>query len=179
MDKITPPIYKDYPEIPYISPKRDLEAWSESPESFPYGIVPRKNMKRLEEEVLPGHIVMLWRIHFDNFTTESIIPEYFEYRYGVDSQEAIQTLIDKGYIKRCSAQESLDCLTIPRLKKLLLQANLPVQGKKNQLLERVNQNLAEAKLASLFTLRRYRITPKGEILLDKYSQIIMDHGPKM
>ncbi|MFV0413838.1 MAG: hypothetical protein ACK5L3_11335 [Oscillospiraceae bacterium] len=98
MKKITHPVYKAYPEQPYISPERDLAAWAANPNSFPYGIVEKKQMQRLPEGVLPGDIVMLWRVHFGNFTTDSSIPQYFEYRYGVNSAVCLQTLLALGYI---------------------------------------------------------------------------------
>lgn len=64
----------------------------------PYGVVARSQMERLPEGLLPGHIIMLWRVHFGTFTTDSSFPRYFEYRYGVDGREVLSTLLDKGYI---------------------------------------------------------------------------------
>lgn len=119
MKKVTHPIYKNYPEQPYISPDRDMESWGKTPELFPYGIIEKKQMQRLPEGILPGHVIMLWRIHFNNFTNTTVIPQYFEYRYGVDSEECIQTLIKLGYTEICSAKDSLDSLNMNALKEIL------------------------------------------------------------
>lgn len=170
--------YSGYPEAPYISPERDLAAWEADPAQFYYGVVERKQMQRLPEGVLPGHIVMLWRIHFGSFTNETVIPQYFEYRYGVDSKEALETLTKLDFIAACSATDSLDCLTIPQLKKLLAASGLPAKGNKAQLLAQLKEQLPEDKLAPLFPLRRYQITTKGTRLLEKYDDIIRRHGPK-
>ena len=177
--KVTSRIYKDYPEQPYISPDRDLAAWEESPEDFHYGIIAKDQMRRLEEGVLPGHIIMLWRIGFNNFTTISDIPQYFEYRYGVDSHEAIATLRKLGYIRDCSATESLDILNVTQLKKILKKKSLPVSGKRDDVVGRVLEHFSEAELADAFAVRKYAITDSGKALLAKYDNVIQKHGPKM
>lgn len=179
MEKTTHPIYKDYPEQPYISPDRDLEAWEKNPELFPYGIVEKKQMQRLPEGILPGHIIMLWRIHFNNFTNKTFIPQYFEYRYGVDSEECIQTLINRGYVEICSAKDSLNLLNMNALKDILEKSNLDTKGKKGILLSRITDNISEEELIKLFSLRKYKITSSGEEILKKYDNIIQKHGPKM
>ena len=178
MDKITHAVYAKYPEQPYISPERDLVAWEEAPEDFPYGIIEKKQMVRLPEGLLPGHIIMLWRIHFGNFTTQTIIPQYFEYRYGVDSREVLDTLTNQGYIKLADAKKSLPLLTVAKLKKILLVNKLPIQGKKEALLYTLTQHIDDDALNQAFSLRLYQITPKGSSLLNKYPHIITRHGPK-
>ncbi len=179
MGKIIHSIYKEYPEQPYISPDRDLKAWVNTPENFPYGIVEKKQMQRLPEGILPGHVVMLWRIHFNNFTNQTLIPQYFEYRYGVDSDECIATLTKLGYIKICGARQSLDVLNMVVLKRILQASGLPTSGKKEELLKRILENIPEEQLASQVSLRKYEITPIGQAILDKYDDIIQKHGPKM
>lgn len=172
-------IYKDYPEQPYISPKRDLDAWVKTPERFPYGKVAKAEMTRLDEGLLPGHIVMLWRVGFGSFTTESVIPSYFEYRYGVEATEVLNTLMDKGYIELCDAKDSLYLLNAAVLKRILKQHGLPAKGKKDELLQRMSDEVPQDALAVGFEVRAYRITPSGTKLLTKYDNIIQKHGPKM
>lgn len=175
MKKVTHPIYKDYPNQPYISFERDLNEW----ENYPYGIVAKQQMVLLEEGLYPGDIVMLWRINFNNITTETIMPQYFEYRYGIDPQESIQRLIDKGYCQLSDAKGSLDLLSVPVLKRILKNNYLAVTGKKADLLDRINVALTEDVLEEQFTLRRYLINDTGKKLLNKYDHIIQQHGPKL
>lgn len=179
MKQIVHPIYSDYPEQPYISPDRNLKEWIDYPERFPYGIVERKQMERLPEGVLPGDIIMLWRIHFGTFTTETVIPQYFEYRYGVNSAESIQTLIKLNYIEKQNAMESLGYLTVARLVKILEKNKLNTKGKKVDLLLRIKTNISIEKMGKEFSLRGYQITPSGSFLLEKYDRIIQKHGPKV
>ena len=59
-------IYKDHPVKPFISPERDLNAWILNPKP-----VPKRNMELLEDNLLAGDIILLWRINFGTFTTET------------------------------------------------------------------------------------------------------------
>ncbi len=178
MKKVKSMVYKDYPEQPYISPKRDLEAWENYPEKFPYSKVEKRQMQRLEEDLLPGDIIMLWRIGFDNFTNESTIPDYFEYRYGVEADESKQRLVDGEYMFVGSVMDSLELQNAPTLKRLLKEAGLPQSGKKADLLKRVLAGIDEQTLAEKIPTRRYVITDTGRQLLEKYGDIILRHGPK-
>lgn len=176
-EKMIPVVYRDYPEVPYLSPDRDVEAWERTPEKFPYGVVARTQMKRLPEGLLPGHIIMLWRVHFGTFTTNSFFPRYFEYRYGVDGREVLNTLTEKGYIRLSSARESADLLSVPFLKRLLVAHGLPTSGKKAELLEQYRK-LSDKEIEGEFDERRYVITPEGSTVLARYDNIIQRHGPK-
>lgn len=57
-------IYKDHQVKPFISPERDLDAWLLNPKP-----VPKRNMELLEDNLLAGDIILLWRIDFGTFTT--------------------------------------------------------------------------------------------------------------
>lgn len=176
-EKTIPAVYRDYLEVPYVSPDRDVEAWERTPEKFPYGVVARSQMERLPEGLLPGHIIMLWRVHFGTFTTDSFFPRYFEYRYGVDGREVLSTLLDKGYIRLSSARESADLLSVPHLKRLLAAHGLPTSGKKAELLKRY-RTLSDKEMEDEFDERRYVITPEGSAVLARYDNLIQKHGPK-
>lgn len=178
MKKLTSIKYQDYPNQPYISPTRDLKKWETSPELFPYKIVEKSYMVKLEEGILPGDLIMLWRIGFGTFTNESVIPAYFEYRYGVNSDESIDLLIEKEFAFLCNATDSLVELTAPKLKEILKTKNLKLTGKKQELIERIIQNINEDELKDLFKLRRYQITDLGRKVLNSHPEIIKRHGTK-
>lgn len=178
MKKITHEIYKDYPIHPYISSKRDLKLWETNPEKFPYKIVEKKQMILLDEKILPGDLILLWRINFDNFTNESVIPQYFEYRYGVDSDNSIKVLHELKFAETCTATESLTELTIPQLKNLLKSKGINATGKKQELLNNIIENITEEELSSMFSLRKYRITKLGKKVIENHPEIIKKHGTK-
>jgi len=103
MNTILSTIYKDYPVKPFISPNRDMEAWLLNPKP-----VPKRNMELLENNLLAGDIILLWRINFGTFTTETWFPKYFEYTYGIDAPKHLEMLVEKGYAIIETAFDSLD-----------------------------------------------------------------------
>ncbi len=171
-------IYAGYAEIPYVSKERDLQDWINNPEKYPYKKVEKSQMIRLKEGILPGDLILLWRIGFNNFTTESIFPEYFEYRYGVDASKSIELLQQLGMIRLGTAIETLDVISVPVLKKILEGNNLKKSGNRAELLERVLENVSEGDIGTYFTQRRYVIEDKGRKVLLDNDGIIQKHGPK-
>ena len=107
-------IYKDHQVQPYISPNRDIKAWLLDPKP-----VPKRNMELLEDNLPAGDIILLWRINFGTFTTESWFPKYFEYTYGIDAPKHLKTLVEKGYADIETAFDSLDHLNATMKKNIL------------------------------------------------------------
>lgn len=93
--KIVAMFYSDYPEIPYISNDRSTK-WIEMAISMPKTVlVKRCMMVRFDDGLLPGHIYMLYWL---NKYTNKKIPEYFEYKYGVDFYCEKSFLRGNGYL---------------------------------------------------------------------------------
>ena len=93
--KIIKRFYSDYPEIPYISYDRD-ENWIEMAEMFPNRcIVTKDMMTRYDDDLLPGHVYMLYWL--GEFTNKSV-PEYFEYKYGIDFEEEKEILHEYDFL---------------------------------------------------------------------------------
>ena len=88
--------YAGYPEMPYISPSRDLKDWLEKVDMFPgQSLVAKSMMKRNADGLLPGHVYMLyWMKKF----TDKAIPAYFEYKYGIDFEKEKLFLLEGGYL---------------------------------------------------------------------------------
>lgn len=172
-------VYNDYPEMPYISKDRDIQDWIENTHKYPYSKVEKKQMIRLEEGLLPGDVILLWRIGLNNFTNETHIPEYFEYRYGVDTNHSIQLLIDKGYVLIADIYDTLELISGTQLKGVLKKHGLKVSGKKDDLMTRVTQEINKEELEKEITTRKYLITEDGQKVLEKYQdEIIKKHGLK-
>ncbi|WP_050271953.1 hypothetical protein [Streptococcus pneumoniae] len=58
--------YKEHQVKPFISPERELDTSLLSPKP-----VPKRNMDLLVDDSLAGDIILLWRIQFGTFTTET------------------------------------------------------------------------------------------------------------
>lgn len=107
-------IYKDHQVKTFISPERDVDAWLLNPKP-----VPKRNMVLLKDNLLAGDIILLWRIHFGTFTTETWFPKYFEYTYGIDAPKHLKTLVEKDYAVIETAFDSLDHLNATMKKNIL------------------------------------------------------------
>ena len=172
--------YAQHPEMPYISPNRNLATWLKEVETSSNKLVPKRNMIRLDEGYLPGHIIILWRVQFGTYTNETVISKYFEYTYGIDAKKEMNNLIHDGYVIELSAMDSLDFQTAGQLKIYLKNKGIHGYSKmtKAQLIEAIHQHYSEEELGELFTIRKYKLTNKGEKLLNKYPEIIDKHPKK-
>ena len=167
-------IYKDHPVKPFISPERDLNAWILNPKP-----VPKRNMELLEDNLLAGDIILLWSINFGTFTTESWFPKYFEYTYGIDAPKHLKTLVEKGYALVETSFDSLDHLNSTMKKNILKSKGITGLSKMRaaDLDQALHDHFSEEELASHFSIRGYKLTPKGEQAL-KDHQAIIDRHPK-
>lgn len=173
-------LYKDYPEIPYISPKRDLEKWLVEAKLSKSKLVVKRQMNRLKNGLLAGDIILLWRIQFGTFTNETPYHKYFEYMYGIDAKESLKHLIAEDYVYQEIARQALERLTIPFLKMTLKEKNVANVNKmkKEELIVKILENFSESELEKLFTLRGYQLTEKGQQTLLEYPEIIDKHPKK-
>lgn len=87
--------YADYPEIPYISNDRPKD-WIGRAELLPKQcIIPVEIMKRYSDNLLPGHIYMLYWLK--KYTNKKV-PSYFEYKYGINFEKEKDFLYSNGYL---------------------------------------------------------------------------------
>lgn len=173
-------LYEEYAEVPYISPKRDLENWLHLVKIGSEHLVSKRNMVRYEEDVLPGHLILLWRIDFGTFTNESTFPKYFEYDYGINGSLALDELQEKGYAKELSATDSLDYLNAAQLRAILKQFGQTGYSKLNkaELMGLAKKELTEEQLATQFHIRGIQITSEGKAILSKYPKPVDRHPKK-
>lgn len=147
-------LYRSHRNLPYISPERDLAAWLEEVELSSSKAVPKWALEPVANielysgylfEVTAGDIILLWRVGFDTFTTQSWFPKYFEYTYGIDAAFDLRMLVEAGLVEVESAAESLDLVTAPALRKAIKDAGV--------------NGLSSAKKADLMRLAREHLSP--------------------
>ncbi|HEM3642093.1 TPA: hypothetical protein U1C36_001226 [Streptococcus suis] len=168
-------MYKDHEVKPYISPERDLAAWLL--EAKP---VPKRNMIRLEEGLLAGDIILLWRVNFGTFTTTTPYSKYFEYIYGINGPAHMEKLLAEGYVYLESAFDSLDHITSTAKKNILKAEGVTGLSKMKaaDLDTALKDRLTEEKLAPYFAVRGYALTEKGRAALDNHPEVIDKHPKK-
>lgn len=173
-------IYGKYPETPYMSPDRDFRFWIDNYVKLFGSVVPITNMKRLPNGLLAGHILMLWRISFDNFSNKTTIPTYFEYEYGVDGKKTIHELITGNYIKISSVIDSISTLKKSGLTDILEKHNIKYlkSANKARLIENIANNLDMSIIEKEVDVKKYELTNIGSATLNEYSIIVEKHKNK-
>ena len=101
--------------------------------------------------------------------TNDDYPRYFSYRYYVnDPIKYHKQVIADGYLAEADAKVSLKQLKVAQLKEILLNNNLPEKGKKDELIERIFENV-DTKNLNLPIL--YVPTEKGYEHFEKYKYL--------
>lgn len=161
--------YVNHEVNPYISPDRDLGAWL-----LDLKPVSKRNLELLKDGLLAGDIILLWRIHFGTFTTETWFPKYFEYTYGIHAPEHVKVLVDKGYSYIESAFDSLDHINATMKKAILKKKGVAALSKMKaaDLNQALANHFTEEELAQEFTVRGYQLTEKGKQELEEHQAII-------
>ena len=131
-------------------------------------------------EVTAGDIILLWRISFDTFTTQSWFPKYFEHTYGIDAAFDLRMLVEAGLMDVEPAADSLDLVTVPALRKALKDAavNGLSGAKKADLMRLAREHLSPTQLEDVVPMRSYKLTTAGRALLDAHPEVIAKHPKK-
>lgn len=129
--------------------------------------------KKLYKSYFPGEIILLWWVNGKK--TDHILPGYFKYRYGIDAGKSINTFLKKGLIRYSSPFESLQSMKVDQLKEILKDNGLEIKGKKNNLIERVTDNLNEQELPKFIKFKTYSLSQEGQSLVKEYDYVIYGH----
>lgn len=176
--------YKDYKIKPYISNKRNFELWEKQVNLSKSKLVSKKNLTLTEDNLLPGEIILLWRISLDTFTTESIsegmYPKYFEYTYGIDAPYRLQVLEENGYVYQETLLNSLAYSNLVLLKNILKTKHIKgiSKMKKEDVYLSIRDNFTEEELSAHIKVRKYSLTNLGELSLEKNKWIVDKHPKK-
>lgn len=164
---------ENYQVQPYINPDRDLATEDYKP-------VPKKNMEILDNGLLAGDIILLWRIQFGTFTNETWYPKYFEYIYGINAPLHLEKLIEEGYCYVESPFASLDHINANKKKQILKDNGVPgISKMKAADLDRaILQHIDENSLGSYFDVRGIALTEKGTKAIEDNPQVIDRHPKK-
>ena len=97
---------------------------------------------------------------------EKKYPDYFRYQYGIGFPNELFSKLEKeGLIKPASASDSLPHLKLPELKAIASQYGLKTSGKKDELCQRIIEQVPEAELDNYVKDRYWAVTEAGKDLL--------------
>ena len=142
--------------------------------------IPARNLVKFDNGLLPGDIILLWRINFGTFTNESVFPKYFWQDYGIDAPAHLVELIQKGFVETQNVFEAIeDHVPVWRLKEILTERGEVGLSKlnRNEILDLVEVVFDEKELEELIAARGYVLTKKGEEAL-RQGQSTVDKHPK-
>ena len=109
---------------------------------------------------------------------ENVLLKYSN-SYGIDIPKHLDTLVEKGYATIETAFDSLYHLNATMKKSILKKKGVTglSKMKATELNQALHDHFSEEELANRFSIRGYKLTPKGEQAL-KDHQVIIDRHPK-
>lgn len=123
--------------------------------------------------IKPNEICFLNYINGLNHSNN--LPDYWKYNYGINPNIVVSKLITSGLLEfKVNIEKNISILTVPQLKEVLKDNNLPVKGKKSDLIERILGNIDTSYLEKQFPEKRFLLTKKGEELIDRYYLFIIN-----
>lgn len=103
-------------------------------------------------------------------------PGLWWFQYGIrDVGHALESLEKKGFLKWASKKDSLQSLKVVELKQILASVDLPTTGKKNELIERIKENVDEDIIMVPGFSSKYELTQLGKKELEDNSYIPYMH----
>ena len=114
---------------------------------------------------------------------EKILRKYtllkYSNSYGIDAPKHLETLVEKDYATIETAFDSLNHLNATIKKNILKKKGVTglYKMKASDLNQALHDHFSEEELANRFSIRGYKLTPKGEQAL-KDHQAIIDRHPK-
>ena len=111
---------------------------------------------------------------------ETKYPDYLRSRFGIGfPYERIQKLEKNGLIRPSTAIEALPHLKATELKSVAAKMGLKASGKKEELCERIAENVTEDIIGTDVPVRYWVVTEKGKSLLEdnKYISFYMEKHP--
>ena len=111
--------------------------------------------------------------------SSDVYQRYLLYECGIRNPlEYHQTLIDEGYFELTSTVEFLNGLKVVDLKAILSEYGLSVTGKKENLIERIIENVNEGDIKKHSTEMTYSISKKGREYLEEHHDYVELHRHK-
>lgn len=165
-------VYADHAEVPQV-PDQYLDEILLKP-------IAKRQMERTPEGLLPGHIIMLWRLQFGSYLTTSPHHKYFATTYGIVAQKELDWLMDQGYVTLENPVQALRHVPAQKLKLWLKEAEVKGLSKmaRADLDVQVLALWSEEELGQRFEERAYLLTEKGQETLDRHPEIVAKHPQK-
>lgn len=106
-------------------------------------------------------------------------PAFWWFEYGIrDVGTILHSLEERGFIRMSTPIESIPSLTSPQLKEILKAYNLPLSGKKDDLVQRIKENLSDNDVTGYISECKYTLTDLGKSELSENEYVPIMHKNK-
>lgn len=122
--------------------------------------------KLYEDKLSIAEILFLDYINGSNLSDDSF-PKYWTYEYNINFQQSIEKFFSLDYIQESNYVENMKSSTLKTLKEILKKNELPISGKKEELVKRLLGNVDQDELRSFFDETKIVLTEKGISIIDK------------
>lgn len=125
-----------------------------------------KNSCPSKNGLFPQEIFMLSYAH--KYKVEgNYFPKFWYYEFGIENpQDTLNKLHTRGFIEVATPFESLNNLKLPELKSFLSAFQLPISGKKADVINRIKTNVPENWIADKIKERYFKLTELGQAELN-------------
>ena len=125
------------------------------------------NFNNLDDSLTKSKYVYVLKAISSN--SKSQIPLRYKIPNENRDKDSVQTIaLNNGHIKYANSRDLLSMYTGGELESVLRRYELKVSGKKNDLIERIKENLSDNQINKEFTKKYFILTEKGQNYLDKY-----------
>lgn len=109
------------------------------------------------------------------YTGDNIFQQFWIYRYAVRPDKILTKLLHEGYVEIGNYETALTRKTSLELKDFLKQYELPVSGKKQDLIFRILNNIDDNSLDKFCIPRNYALTDKGRTIVEENPNVLYAH----
>lgn len=92
---------------------------------------------------------------------------FWNYRYNVDPQQLLNSLESNGLIAKGDVSDTIKLLKVDQLKSILKKHSLKQTGRKQELIDRIIENIPTKSIEKYCKCANYVLTPKGENILQE------------
>ncbi|USF96442.1 hypothetical protein [Latilactobacillus phage TMW 1.46 P2] len=124
------------------------------------------------EGLLVGEIILLdW---FNHKKDSADVPEYFTY-YGINWTNSLPKLLDRGFLRYSTNSEKLPTILAKDLKDILLNNGQKKSGKKDELVQRIFDNLDESAYMKYVDFNVFTLTETGTKIVEHCQILLWSH----
>lgn len=131
----------------------------------------------LDKDILNENEIIFLKF-MNNKNTDIAFSSRWEWQYNIEPSAEVKKLILFHYLEYSNASINIKSSTVAELKKFLKDNNQKVTGKKEELINRILNNVDKETISNHFTTKKYVLSQKGKEIIDKNKILFMSDREK-